>query len=412
MRNPCIADSCLGPFVCRDPDAEDIVPPILVPASVANTSSECDAVPDPIDVTARDNSMGFIPMIQYNTTKHDTSCDSAYDQVRRWDVSDSSGNMAEPLIQLVRVDDSHAPIDMYKERIINDEDELCGSMPTICIGPADDTWVVLHNAFIPSTNKTFNVHRNHDSHLLMTEISDLYPQQEEEEEEEHHRSRHRHLKKSRKTSKSQKKSKKEASLTSSKCTNYTEFISPPGVNKDPYKLQQYLLESFEVSDLRWEFYDCSNVHVKFLNCFDTDSGDDSHCKYDDDTDTLFLKAARASKEVDNVYTIVADVSDGNCGNVAIVQRHVVVPTSLGKKSTLKYGNLCDKCAISRRRGTHYDWHLPAKIMIPVEKSSKKGSKKLSTPIRDPLSRKGCWSKKNKKKKPEVMKSKLTKKMKT
>ena len=180
MRNPCIADSCLGPFVCRDPDAEDIVPPILVPASVANTSSECDAVPDPIDVTARDNSMGFIPMIQYNTTKHDTSCDSAYEQVRRWDVSDSSGNMAEPLIQLVRVDDSHAPIDMYKERIINDEDELCGSMPTICIGPADDTWVVLHNAFIPSTNKTFNAHRNHDSHLLMTEISDLYPQQEEE----------------------------------------------------------------------------------------------------------------------------------------------------------------------------------------------------------------------------------------
>lgn len=122
-----------------------------------------------------------------------------------------------------------------------------------------------------------------------------------------------------------------------------ENPNPPTANNidtDRYGLEAMLVDAFEDSVLRWNFFDSSAATVNITNCTNSVCGSTDGCVYDEDSDTLYLQGVRGIFQ-DNIYTIEAEVED-DCGNSAKMERRVVVASRQGKFFRETYGDLCDK----------------------------------------------------------------------
>jgi hypothetical protein len=101
-------DNCENSSTCDQIiEVQDTTAPELVNVPL-DVTVECDAVPEPANVTATDN-CDPLPTITYSETRTDGDCPSNYTLTRTWTATDACGNSTSET-QVITVQDTTPPV--------------------------------------------------------------------------------------------------------------------------------------------------------------------------------------------------------------------------------------------------------------------------------------------------------------
>ena len=103
---------------------QDTEAPVFVEALPSDETVECDAIPDPVAVSATDNCTEEVEVV-FTETITDGACPQSYTITRTWAVTDCSGNGSFAL-QTIEVEDSTAPV--FTD-VPSDQDNQCEEAP-------------------------------------------------------------------------------------------------------------------------------------------------------------------------------------------------------------------------------------------------------------------------------------------
>ncbi|GAB4094174.1 HYR domain-containing protein [Flaviaesturariibacter terrae] len=102
----------------------------------ANSTVECNAVPDAATVTATDN-CAFSGLVRFSESRVDGNCPSSYTLTRTWSSTDAAGNTASAT-QVITVQDTQAPELTVSDVSVNNDATNCGAVVTFAASASDN----------------------------------------------------------------------------------------------------------------------------------------------------------------------------------------------------------------------------------------------------------------------------------
>jgi hypothetical protein len=104
---------------------QDTEAPVFAEALPSDETVECDAIPNPVTLTATDNCDADVN-VMFMEAITTSACPQSYTITRTWTVEDCSGNMTEH-VQSIEVEDTTDPV--FVEALPGNETVECDAIP-------------------------------------------------------------------------------------------------------------------------------------------------------------------------------------------------------------------------------------------------------------------------------------------